>query len=206
METDIPAGSELYLAYGGEFWMVHAANDEILYLKAKQNYSEMMEFSELSDHVIAIQPTWIDLVQGSSDSGSDFLSARAELANLDSPKSSPESGFPGYLDSSISKDQISESEDSEVIFHEVHHRQIPFSSPPVFFSEGETFENQQPGRRKRRYDSDEIGEGNFLRNSKTSPSPVTVPLEDRPKKFIPFGHAAKESRIRRMVYHRWNDD
>jgi hypothetical protein len=35
METDIPAGSELYLAYGGEFWMVHAANDEILYLKAK---------------------------------------------------------------------------------------------------------------------------------------------------------------------------
>ena len=38
-ETDIPAGSELYLAYGAEFWMVHAASDEILYLKAKQNFT-----------------------------------------------------------------------------------------------------------------------------------------------------------------------
>ena len=72
METDIPAGSEFYLAYGAEFWMVHAASDEILYLKAKQNYPEMTEFSELNRHVISIQPTWIELVQESSDSGSVF--------------------------------------------------------------------------------------------------------------------------------------
>jgi len=205
METDIPAGSELYLAYGHEFWMVHAANDEILYLKAKQNYSDMMDFSELDNHVIKFEPTWIELAQQSSDSGSVFSTARAELSNLDSPKSSPESSLPGNLDPLFPKDQISESDDGEIIFHEINHRQC-FSPSPVPFSEGAAFEIRQSAMRKRRYDSDEIGEGNFLRQSKTSPSPVTVPLEVRPVKFIPFGHSAKESRIKRMVHLRWHDD